>query len=135
MRKLLVLCLALFLPLAACGDDDGVGPGADVVGTFNLQTINGAALPAVVLQIGADRIEITSGSIALNENRTFSAALTFRETVGGVVTTETETDSGTYTVSGNTVQLTAANGTVATATISGNTLTSNQQGFNLVYRK
>ena len=136
MRRFLVLCLALLLPVAACGDDDGSGPSADVVGTFNLQTINGATVPAVVFQAGADRLEVVSGSITFNENRTFSAALTLREAVGGVANPpETETDTGTYTVSGNTVQLTAADGTTATATISGNTLTSNQQGFTLVYRK
>ena len=135
MRKLLVLCLALLLPLAACGDDDGSGPSADVVGTFTLQTINGATVPAVVFQAGADRLEVVSGSITFNENRTFSAAFTLRQTLAGVVTTETETDTGTYTVSGNTVQLTAADGTVETATVSGNTLTSTQQGITLVYRK
>ena len=46
MRKSLVLCLALLLPLAACGDDDPVGPdptgslsfnyNGDISGTFSV---------------------------------------------------------------------------------------------------
>ena len=136
MRKFLVLCLALLLPLAACGDDDGTGPSTNIVGTFNLQTVNGAPLPVTLSQAGTDRLDLTAGQITFREDRTFTAEITFREISGGLTTNETDGQIGTYTVSGNTVQLTSTlDGTVATATISGNTLTSNQQGFTLVYRK
>lgn len=70
------------------------------------------------------KLEITAGSATLNEDKTFSASITFRETEGTTVTTTTETDTGTYTVSGNTVTFNSpGTGSSFTGTLSGGTLT------------
>jgi hypothetical protein len=72
---------------------------------------------------GAYKAEITAGSVTLNEDKTFSASITFRYTQGTTVTTSTETDSGTYTISGNTVTFKSSDGSTVTGTLSGGTIT------------
>ncbi|GBD33206.1 hypothetical protein HRbin33_02187 [bacterium HR33] len=99
--------------------------GGGHTGTYVLKTVNGKPLPAVILEIiGTYKAEITAGSVTLNEDNTFSASITFRETEGSTVRTQTETDSGTYTISGNTITFTSpGTGPAFTGTLSGGTLT------------
>ena len=78
----------LVFGLAACSKI--AGP-EDVAGIYILQTINGAALPAIFSEIGAAiLVEITAGSVTLDEDTTCSVDSTFRETEDGNVTTSTE---------------------------------------------
>ena len=135
MRRFLVLCLALLIPLAACSDD-ATGPGPDVAGNYTLQTVAGAALPATVFQVGADRLEVTAGQVVLNADNTQSATITFRETEGGVTTTDAQTISGTYLLTANGgIVLKDANGDELWGTINGNTLTLTAFGMAFVFRK
>ena len=132
MRKFLVLCLALLLPLAACGDDDPTGPGAEVTGTYTLQAVAGAALPAAVFP----GLEVTAGQVVLNADNTQSATINFRETGGGATTPNAQTINGTYlrTANGGIV-LKGADGDELWGTISGNTLTLTAFGMPFVFRK
>jgi Lipocalin-like domain len=91
---------ALSLALAACSDS--TGPGAGLTGTYNLRTVNGQALPAVVSDIST----LTAGHVTLNGDGTFSASHTGRQTLNGATTTTTHDISGTYTRSGNDLTLT-----------------------------
>jgi hypothetical protein len=106
--------------LSAC---DIIGGGH--TGTYVLKTVNGKSLPAAIIEIvGTYKLEITAGSVTLNEDKTFSASITFRETEGTTVRTQTETDSGTYTISGNTITFSSqGSGSAVTGTLSGGTLT------------
>ena len=125
MCKFLVLCIALLLPLAACGDDDPTGPGADVAGTYMLQTVAGAALPATLPQ----GVEVTAGQVTLNADNTHSATITFREM-------EPQTITGTYLLTSNGgIVLKDAGGSELWGTISGNTLTLTAFGMPFVFRK
>ena len=134
MRNLRVLLLALLLPLAAC-EDDATGPVDDALGTYTLQTIAGNALPATVFEIGPDRLEVTAGQVALNANNAFTTSLTFRETEGGVVTTNTETASGTFVRNGTVILLRGTDGSEVLGTIGENTLTLTAFGQAFVFRK
>ncbi len=97
MRKLAVVSLVLVL--AACGDSTGPEP---IWGTYNLQTIQGGrTLPQVVWESGADQLEFMAGHIRLNSDMTCITSETFRHTHDGVVTTDTGTQTGTFTVSGS----------------------------------
>ena len=60
-----------------------------------LQSIDGEALPVVVIRLGAP-IEVTAGNVILKQDRTCSESRTFRRTEDGIVTTETSTDACTY---------------------------------------
>jgi hypothetical protein len=130
-----VLLLAMIPAFAAC-DDDGSGPELDVTGTYQLQTINGATLPFVLLQTGTTyRLEVLSGEITLNSNGTFTEEATVREDDNGTITTETQTVTGTYTQLNNAVSLRDTDGVTLTAAINGNTMTFIEDGVTLVYRR
>jgi hypothetical protein len=120
--------------LAACGGDEGTGP-ATVTGTYNLQTVDGAALPYILIQAGADRLEITGGRITLNPDNTFSDRTDYRLIEDGDTSTDSETYFGTYTVNGQFVALEYDDGEDTDLILDGATLTQNFEGLILVYRK
>jgi hypothetical protein len=123
--------------LAACSGDS-TGPDTDdLVGTYDLLTIDGASLPVIVDQIGEDKAEITQGTVTLDEDGTFGDATELRITEGGVVTTEVQSTQGTWTVSGSTVTFVPNDGSGNyTMTWNGQLrLTQVFQGFTLVYEK
>ena len=97
-----VFLAALVFGLVGCGI---TGP-EDVSGTYTLRTVRigggaspRAELPAVFFEIGTSfLVEVTAGSITLNEDLTCSLSITLRETDGGTVTTSPRTVVGTYTL-------------------------------------
>ena len=135
MRRL-VACLALAL-FASCGGDSATGPtSASVAGTWSLQTVNGAALPFVLAQDGADKLEVTGDVITAAENGTFSSLTHFRSTISGEVSEDDIADTGTWTLSGSSVTFRfTSDGTAGTASISGGTMTFTQGSTALKYTK
>jgi hypothetical protein len=65
MRRLWVLAAAM--TLAACGSDS-VGPTGSIVGEYDLQRINGAALPVVI----GTGISLDSDVLTLNADGSYS---------------------------------------------------------------
>jgi len=128
MRRLVTLALAAF-SLAACGGSDKpAGPSASIAGTYTLQTVNGRSLPSTIFQVGNDKLEVTGGSVTMNENETFSGVTALRETVEGVVDDYSASCTGTYTRTGSTVAFAEAEsddcgGNYSGTWTSGNTLT------------
>ena len=112
-RRLALLgMLAMTVAMAGCGDDDDPSGPTEITGTYTLRTVNGASLPFTLwteAEAGFKR-EITGGSVTLNANGTYSDAFAIRDTEDGVVTTDTETSSGTYVRTGNTIAFTESNG-------------------------
>ena len=122
MRSLVFLLLALVLPLAGCGDTDSTGPSPSV-GTYALQLVNNAALPATVIAAGPFRREVTAGEISLAGDGSFSSTFSLRETNSGVVSSQTTTTVGTYRQEENALLLRATTGEEILGTLAGNTLT------------
>ena len=60
-----------------------------ITGTYTLQSVNGQSLPWVLQAEDADYmgVEVTAGSITLNQDMTCSSSLTLTVTDGGTVTT------------------------------------------------
>jgi hypothetical protein len=148
MRRL-ALTLIAAIGLAACGGEGATAPVAKPpqvpvapptppeVGTYALQSMDGASVPAVYFLGGDYRFDVTAGSVVLNRDRTFRIALTIRF-VGVEGTTETpdqEVESGTYEVSGSTVTLRSSTGATMTASIANAQLSLQMDGFTFVYRK
>lgn len=135
MRKFLLL-VALLFPLSACGDDP-TDPTQAVVGTYTLVQVNGANLPALVLQNATGRYELLSGTLTLRSDQSFSQILTVRLTPPG--SSFPLSEIGTFSVSGNTVNFQTSAGATYSGTLSGNMLTVNAiivgQGFIGVYQK
>ena len=132
MRKLAVVSLVLVL--AACGLF--TEPGS-IWGTYNLPTIAGQPLPFVISQDGADKLEMTAGHQRLNSDMTYSSSATLRLTEDGVVSTETGTDAGMFTVSGSSLTFTSSDpgGFTLTGSLVGKTLTLIEEGVVFVYVK
>jgi hypothetical protein len=126
--------LGLLVTAAACGGD---GPSAptSIAGTYNLQTIDGDEPPVTVWDEPGLKIEIISGNFVLAANETFTTTVNLRETSDGQVQTDSETLSGTYSVSGSTVTFVLADGDSETATIAGDTLTFTDGESSVVFRK
>ncbi len=130
----------LVFALVACGDNGTGNDGTDeesITGTYTLQSIDGDPLPWVLLQVGADMIEVIAGSVTLNEDMTCSDIGTFRiTTITGNVTTNAVIDLCTYTIDGGALTLTSvADNTVTSGSIVGSALTLTNAGFVLIYRK
>ena len=135
-RLLTTLALAAAVAVAGCSDD-GSGPDDDETGTYELETIGGDPLPYVIVQIANTyKLEVLDGSITLRSNNTFETSGTLRETENGSSTTVTETDSGTYSLSGSTLILDFQDDEEPqTATLVGDRLTFTSEGLTFVFEK
>lgn len=134
MRKwFAILLLAL---TASCGDNNSTNPAtASVAGTYTLRTINGTALPFTLFGSGANKVEITSDVVVLNEGGTWTETGNVRTTTNGQATNESSTDSGTYTRNGTAITLTSAASGSLSGTVSNGTLTLTDQGLSAVYTR
>lgn len=135
MRRSLA-SLALVV-LVACGDGSTTAPTNDsVAGTWSLQSINGTGLPYIILQTGADKVEIVSDVVVAAASGSFTQTTTVRTTVSGQATTQSQGDGGTWSLNGTAVTFQfTGDGSTGTGSISGNTMTVAESGFAFVYRK
>jgi hypothetical protein len=131
MRKRFALaCLAA---LVACGGDS-TSP-TSIAGTYNLTSVDGSGLPFIA-QASGPMIEVLSDQIIASAGGTFSESGINRFTSGTAVTTDTITDTGTYTVSGTAITFHFnSDGFTSTGTLSGNTFAVATNGLSLVYTK
>lgn len=130
MRKLFVLA-ALALA-AACGDSTSP---SSVSGTYNLQTVNGAALP-YVFQAANPKQELVSEQLVLTANGAFTFNDVIRVTnTGSAPTTTPTSDSGTYTLNGNSIVFSFSGTSSIAGSIAGTTLTIFDSGLTAVYVK
>jgi hypothetical protein len=122
MRKLLPPAAAL-LALAAfgggCGDSTS-GPGADLVGTYVLISINGNPLPFAI-STDEGLLEVTAGQFVFTGAGGCTGSITFRP----VETQQTETLSNacTWTRTGSQVRIMWNDGATDTATLQNNRIT------------
>jgi hypothetical protein len=129
---------AVAVAAGACGGDSPTGNNNtdEVVGVYILQTINGQSLPVIVEQVDSDMVEVIAGTVTLDADATFDDVTELRITEAGVVTTETEAASGTWTLSGTTVQFNPTGFTAYSMTWDGaDRLTQVLGAFTLVYER
>ena len=131
MRRLLLAFASI--ALVACGGSDSTGPAANAAGTWNLQTVNGHALP---FTLGTDQsgatVEILDDQYVLNADGSWTESFTTRSTLGTTVTTTPDTDAGTWTQTGNQVSIVNSAGGF-TGTINNNSITIGSQFGPVVY--
>lgn len=123
-RRLPALALLTLLAplLAGCGSD-ATGPASDIAGSYTLQTVDNKSLPAVILELGNDTVEILAGEMLLRADGTFRSSITRRDTVGGTSTTETQVDEGQWGRTGSALTFFFSDGDRDAGTISGDALT------------
>jgi hypothetical protein len=135
MRRFLT-AITLVALVACGGSDSATAPANSIAGVWSLTTINGAVLPYVVDQAGADKVELTADVVTFAAAGTFTHTSTARTTVSGQATTSSIADAGTYTVSGTTVTIRSnSDGSTSTGTWAVNTLTIVEEGFTFVYTR
>lgn len=102
--------LAAVTLFVACSDSSGPRASA-VAGSYTLISVNGILMPVTLPVSPLFTLRITAGSATLNPNNTFTASVTYEQTLagGGPTLTDTETCTGTYAVSGNTITFTESN--------------------------
>jgi predicted small secreted protein len=115
-KLLLSLTVATPLLFAACVDNTLTGVYGDVAGTYSLTVFAGKTLPATYTYAAGDisslpnggTITWTDGTMVLNSLGTFTETNYYVVTpTGGSGQNGTFVSSGTFTVSGNTFQLSA----------------------------
>lgn len=133
MRRL-VAGLTLAVALIGCGDSTGP---QSITGTYTLTTILGLPLPAIVVQVPGDEVQVTAGSLTLNSDKTWNASVTQKETTTAGTTTSTLTSTGTYSVSGNTIHAIdpGDDSTLDGSIVNGTLTVTDEQGVTLVFKK
>jgi hypothetical protein len=134
MRRLvpIVLCFAL-----ACGSDSAPTQPitASLVGTWVLQNINGQVLPAIVAQTATSKTEMLSDIVTATAAGRYTVVAQLRTTVSGQVTLSSESDAGTYTVTGNAVVIHSDDGSMINGTIVGDTFSVASSGVAYWFKK
>jgi hypothetical protein len=142
MRSMLVtLCAVATSVLTACGSDNSTAPTptslADnslVIGTWNLTTVDGVALPHIV-QAEDPLVEILSDRLVLLADGRFTELLRFRVTESGAILTQSRPDAGRYSFNGTVATFTFNDQTRGTGTVLGGSLTVAGTGTPFVYMR
>jgi hypothetical protein len=133
MKKIFLAFLTLTL---ACSNDSTGPTQTSVAGTWNLQSVNGTALPFVLAQTGTNKVEITADVLTVTSSGSFTEITTVRTTQNGSATTQTSPDAGSYVLNGNNVTFQfQSDGSVGSGTVAGSTLTVSNTGLSLIYKK
>jgi hypothetical protein len=129
---------ALLVLGAACsGGSEATAPAgsASVVGTWSLKTVNGATLPYLMDQIGADKTEMTGDVIVFLASGQFTETAQVRATSGGQVSTVPVQQAGTWATNKGSVALTFVGGNTADGSYTGASLSLNINGLAFGYTK
>ena len=130
--RALFAALALVVSVAACSDL--TGPGS-FNGTYELEAVNGRSLPYVVDQDVGYRLELTRSSLRMERDGYYETTFTWRETIDGRSTVDTERYTGTFEREGNDVWLyDDYDGSVTRGYWSGNRLVVTASGMEYEYR-
>lgn len=134
MRQLIpVLALATAV---ACGGDSKPPTTSSAGVTYKLQTINGSPLPYTVTVFGPDKVEYLDDQVTLTDGGNYAESGHIRTTQNGQATTDVITDAGLFVRNGEALSFqSAVDGSTATGTLSGTTLTVLTPGLSSVYTK
>ncbi|MEJ7758153.1 MAG: hypothetical protein WKF55_01040 [Gemmatimonadaceae bacterium] len=138
MRKRLSLGVALLgiVLLGACSVGDALGPGQDSVsGTYELVTVNGRRLPAVLYQEPGYRLEVLNANFTFSRDGTFSEAGIVREIVNGSANTSSSSTNGYYEYRNGEVTFQDNTGRTYYGSVDRNTLRVVDDGVTLIYER
>lgn len=127
------IAVAILVVAAACGSDDSTSPTLSANGTWNLQSINGSALP-VTIGSGSQAVTVIASTLTISSNGNYNEVVTLRPV--GATTNTTFTEIGTWSFANGVVTFNDQTDAITyTGTVSGNTLTENTGGFVSVYTR
>lgn len=124
------------LSAAGCANDSTSPATQSIAGSWTLQSVNGSSMPFIVAQTGTNKTELLSDVIAISGTGSFTQTTSVRTTTNGVPTTQSVADAGSYTLNGSAITLHFnSDGSTGTGSWSGNTITTTDGGFALVYKR
>jgi hypothetical protein len=139
MRKvrLVSLALASLAILSSCTALDSIAGAGRVRGTYELWSVNGSSVPAVVYQEPGYRLEVLSAAFTLEDDGSYSEAGIVRETINGQSQTRSTSSYGYYDYYNGELTFDEDSGRRYYGSIdgNGNTLTIDDQGVRMTYRR
>ena len=128
--------LIAFTAAISVACSDGIVGSSTVNGNYTLRTVNGSSLPYTVSTVGTTKTEILGDTIHLYEGFTFSETKTSRVTVNGTPATSSHTESGSFTLMGNSVFLRGNDGgPLQVAVVDADVMTFVFNGLTSVFKK
>jgi hypothetical protein len=141
MWKHLILCLGAIVPLLACSEGPATPePVAAALGTYTLVQLDGAPLPAFLLEDRRGRFEVLNGSIILRSDGSYRVDESYSFTpVTGVPEPSSAFELGTFSIVGESVEFKVGGGVGAavmrSGTWRGDTLLYDRDGIILRYQR
>jgi len=121
--------------IVACSG--ATGPAQDAaVGAYGLMAVNGQRLPYTLRTTSLSRLEMTAGTLSLNEDQRYRIVFNTRLTPAGEAPQpHVDTSSGTYVRNGTSLLFRSSNGTSWVGTYDGHAVTSVDNGLTLLYQR
>lgn len=129
------LALAGVAILSSCNALDAIGNGGRLNATYELQSVNGTRIPALVYQEPGYRLEVLNANFTLEEDGTYTEGGIVRETINGYSETRTSSSFGYYEYYNGEITFDEDSGRRYYGYLDGNTLTVEDQGVTMTYRR
>ena len=134
MRRMLVLGLVLTVGACAANATDPRPPS--ISGSYELTIVDGQSLPVTLLDLGAYRLQVVSGTLTMDPGGTYAQELGLRIEDSGNVRTSTDSDAGRWTVVGDSITLVSDGGGFSrTGTVVGDAITLQSSAWVFRLRK
>jgi hypothetical protein len=127
------LAIAALTILSSCSAIDAIAGRTD--GTYELRTVNGASVPAVIYSEPGYRVEVLNANFTLEDDGTYTEAGIIRETVNGQSSTTSSSSYGTYDYYNGEVTFYENSGRQYYGRLDGSTLIVEDQGITMEYRR
>lgn len=112
-------CVRDFASVAGPGTKASGGTGTDIAGTYVLRTVNGQSLPYTYRTAGADTYVLLDDAVTMTAAGQWNEVWHERQTVGGVVSSKSFADAGTYAITGTRIVVTIVSGSTGTGSFEG----------------
>jgi hypothetical protein len=103
--------------------------------TYELTSVNGTRVPAVVYQEPGYRLEVLNANFTLEEDGSYTEAGIVRETINGISSTQSTSTFGYYDYYNGELTFDESGGRRYYGTLDGTTLIVEDQGVRMVYRR
>ena len=128
------LAVASLFLLASCSAVDAIGSNSGR-GTYDLVAVNGYQVPTVVYEEPGYRLEVLNANFTLETDGTYSEAGIVRETTYGGSSTRSSSSYGNYDYYNGQITFYESSGRQYYGSLNGNTLTIEDQGVTMTYRR
>ena len=137
MRKVrsMSLALAAVAVLSSCSAIDAIANSGRLNATYELTTVNGVRIPAVIYQEPGYRVEVLNANFTLEEDGTYTEAGILRETFDGESSTVSSSTYGYYEYYDGEITFDESGGRRYYGYLDGSTLVIEDQGVTMRYRR